>query len=201
MRRIILLGVALLAAACATVPGPSVVTPREGVARVSQLQALDDFRLDGRLAVAVGQEGFSATLAWAQRGARSELELRAPLGFGTARIVREAGAVRLDTSRGERFDGPEAEDDLAARLGFRPPLDSLRYWVLGVPDPHRPVAGSTGDEGRPSSLDQEGWHVDFSDYRVVDSARGTYWLPRRLSLLREGVRLRLVVDHWVPGES
>ena len=120
-------GVALLAAACATVPGPSVVTPREGVARVSQLQALDDFRLDGRLAAAVGQEGFSATLAWAQRGARSELELRAPLGFGTARIVREARSVLAEM--GLRL--PES-----VRIRVWDTTADTRYMVLPVRPEH-----------------------------------------------------------------
>ena len=162
------------------------------------LQAVQSFGLEGRLAAAVAGEGFNANLGWTQRGERSELDLRAPLGFGAARVVRDAGQLTLEASRGERFNGPLASDQLTQRLGFEPPLGSLRWWVLGVSDPTGPEAifRLSADGQTLLALDQDGWHVDYSEYARYGQTPLTAWLPRRITLSREDVRLRLVVDRW-----
>src|SRR5205823_11616108 len=44
-------------------------------------------------------------------------------------------SLAIVTARGQHLDSAAAHADLATRLGFDPPLASLRYWILGVPDP------------------------------------------------------------------
>lgn len=194
------LGLALLAA-CATVPRQASVPAAHDlswVQRQSLLQAVQGFALEGRLAAAVEGEGFNASLSWTQHGDRSELDLRAPLGFGAARVVRDATGLTLEGSRGERFSGPAAGGQLAQRLGFEPPLDSLRWWVLGLADPAAgPAQPTLSEDGRQlQSLQQAGWRLDYSEYARFGQTPELSLLPRRLTLTREGVRLRLVVDRW-----
>lgn len=176
--------------ACVTAP-LRLSVPSDPQARRQLLQSLDGFAIAGRLAVAVGQEGFSANLAWTQKAARTELDLRAPLGFGSAHVVREGAQLRLESSRGEKLSGSAAADALAARLGFEPPLDSLRYWALGVVDPARPAVETAGEGGLPAVIEQDGWRIDYAEFQAL--------LPRRLTLMRGPVRLRLVVDRWTLG--
>jgi outer membrane lipoprotein LolB len=200
MRLIALLCTGLLLAGCVTTPRRQPQASLQAGERAEWLQGLAAFHLEGRLAVAVGQEGFSANLDWTQRGERTALELRAPLGFGAAQVLREAGALSLSTSRGETLSGAAAEQALVDRIGFSPPLDSLRYWVLGVADPSREGSVVAGEGGLPTSLEQEGWHVDYPEFRDARSPAGApLSLPRRLTLTREGLRLRLVVDRWTLG--
>lgn len=193
--------VLLLAAglsACVTLP-PRAPAPLDPQARRERLQSLAGFSLSGRLAVAVGQEGFSANLDWTQRSAHTELDLRAPLGFGSAHVVRDGAKLNLESSRGERFSGAEAADALAARLGFDPPLDSLRYWALGVADPARPAVESAGEGGLPAAIEQDGWRIEYTEYKAAVAQGADTPLPRRLTLTRGPVRLRLVVDRWTLG--
>jgi outer membrane lipoprotein LolB len=189
---------ALGLAACATVPPPKPTgTPADWPQRRAQLQRHGDFTLKGRLAVAAGEEGFSAGLRWQQRDAAALIELDGPFGVGGLRLELRGEALALTTSRGERLDGGAARGELERRLGFALPLESLRYWVRGVPDP-----GSPADErvdaqaARLAGLSQDGWTIDYAAY-VDDPAHGV--LPRRLSAVREGTRLRLVVETWTPG--
>jgi outer membrane lipoprotein LolB len=192
----VLLG-ALWLAGCVTAP-PRPAAPAGWESRRLQLQAVSRFSLDGRIAAAVGQEGFNASLAWAQRGSLSDLTLRAPLGFGSAQVTRDGADIRLRSSRGQNLSGTLATDELARRLGFEPPLDSLRYWVLGVPDPSRPAVETLGpDVGRGlAALEQDGWRVEYGEYKAFGAAALEALLPRRLTLTRTGIRLRLVIDHW-----
>ena len=162
-------------------------------ARRPQLQARAHFELKGRVAVAAGNEGFNASLHWTQDGARSLLTLEGPLGLGGAEVTASGDELNLVTSRGEHMDSDAAHAALAARLGFDPPWSSLRYWVLGVPDPHVPATEALDSEAqRLTGLTQAGWRIDYTAYTAV----GADALPARLTLQRDTTRVRLLVDDW-----
>lgn len=162
--------------------------------RRALLQGQAGFALKGRLAVAVSGEGFSAGLRWRQQRGDALIDLDGPFGVGGLRLESRDGALELMTARGERLDGAAARVELERRLGFALPLESLRYWVCGVPDPalaaeERPAS----DAPRLTGLAQGGWQVEYVAY-VDDPVAGS--LPRRLSVTREGTRLRLLIDDW-----
>ena len=128
-------------AGCRTLPP----APPPGVSwdvRRPQLQSLEHFQLRGRVAVASSGEGFNANLRWTQDGDHSQVTLEGPLGVGGAQLSAEGDQLTVVTSQGERIESAAAHAALAARLGFDPPLSSLRYWVLGVPDPKQPASES-----------------------------------------------------------
>ena len=160
--------------------------------RRPQLQARDRFELKGRVAVASGAEGFNARLRWVQDGARSQVALQGPLGAGGMQVTADGPHLSIITSHGERLDSDAARTELTARLGFEPPLDSLRYWILGVPDPARPATEALDTQQRLESLRQSGWQIDYGGYMAV----GREWLPARMTLQRASVRVRLIVDGW-----
>jgi outer membrane lipoprotein LolB len=178
-------------AACRTAP-PTLPPGVSWEVRRPQLQAREHFELKGRVAVAAGGEGFNANLHWTQDGALSQLTLEGPLGGG-AQITASGSDLTLVTSHGERVDSAAAHAELAARLGFDPPLSSLRYWVLGVPDPSEPATEALDPaQQRLSALTQSGWQVDYLGY----SAASGQALPAQLTLRRDSVRVRLLVVDW-----
>jgi outer membrane lipoprotein LolB len=188
------LGAAALAvlAGCRTLP-PAPPPGASWETRRPQLQSLEHFQLRGRVAVAAGGEGFNASLHWTQDGTRSEVTLEGPLGVGGAQLTATGDELTVVTSRGERVESAAAHAELAARLGFDPPLSSLRFWVLGVPDPTQPATESLDPaQQRLSGLIQGGWHVEYQSY----GSAGGQTLPARMTLQREEVRVRLLVDDW-----
>ena len=117
---------------------------------------------------------------------------RGPLGVGGAQITAAGNELSVVTARGERIDSEAAHAELTQRLGFRSAAASLRYWVLGVPDPAQPATESLDPAAAPERLTQGGWHIDYNSYT---SANGQS-LPARLTLQRDAVRVRLLVDDW-----
>jgi outer membrane lipoprotein LolB len=185
------LTLALLAGCRTLPPAPPAGTPWE--VRRPQLQARAHFELQGRVAVAAGSEGFNANLRWVQDGAHSQLTLQGPLGVGGAQVSASGDELTLTTARGEHIDSDAAHAELSARLGFDPPLSALRYWVLGVPDPAQPATEALDvSQQRLSGLTQDGWHVDYVSY----VSAGGEPLPSKLTLQRDTVRVRLLVDDW-----
>jgi outer membrane lipoprotein LolB len=120
------------------------------------------------------------------------LALEGPLGAGGVQVTSDGEDLSVVNSRGEHLDHEAARSELVTRLGFEPPLGSLRYWVLGVPDPAEPAQQSLDAQQRLVSLQQGGWQIDYGGYMSVAGE----WLPAKLTLQREGVRVRVVIDGW-----
>jgi outer membrane lipoprotein LolB len=182
---------AVLLASCHTVPVKETAAQTWELRR-PQLQARQQFELKGRVAVAAAGEGFNAGLHWSQKGTQTRMSLEGPLGAGGVQVTSDGSTFSIVTSRGERLDSDAAHAELMSRLGFDPPLSSLRYWILGVPDPAQPAEESLDPQQRLTSLTQNGWQITYNGYSLV----GGQWLPTRLTLQREGVRVRVIVDGW-----
>ena len=182
---------ALALSACQTVPVPPAPVTAWQVRR-PLLQSLGRFRLTGRVAVAVGQRGFNADILWVQHGTRTRMTLSGPLGAGAAEVSDNDGHLAVITSRGRHLGNAAARAVLQRQLGFDPPLASLRYWILGVPDPALPAHVAVDKAQQLTSLRQAGWSVLYHAYQPV----GADWLPRLLTVRRANVRLRMVVDVW-----
>ena len=192
-RSLFLAAVSLIAvlAGCKTLPpAPPESAPWD--VRKAALQARDQFELKGRIAVAVAQEGFNAKLRWQQQGKQSNLALDGPLGVGGVRITSNGDSLKVLNARGEQLDSAAAKQEINSKLGFEPPIASLRYWVLGVPDPATASEEILDDSKRLATLKQDGWQIDYTAYANV---RGQS-LPSKATLTREGVRVRLFVDDW-----
>jgi outer membrane lipoprotein LolB len=182
---------ALLLVGCATV-APQSPAPVSWEQRLPALQAITRFDLEGRLAASNGKDGFSAGLRWQQNNDTAKLDLSAPLGFGAAHIEQSPEGLRITSSQGVTLENAAASQELAATLGFEPPLPSLRYWVLGASDPNFASQESIDPQQRLSHLEQDGWQVEYTEYTQV----GRQWLPRRLTVTRQSLRLKLVIDTW-----
>jgi outer membrane lipoprotein LolB len=186
---------ASLMVGCPSMPQRAPVEPQSWETRRAELQAREYFELAGRVAVASGEEGFNARLRWQQSGPVSELALDGPLGAGGLRLTSDGTQLVLTNARGERLDAEAARAEVERRLGFEPPLASLRYWVLGVPDPASAASEELDSEARLARLEQNGWNIEYSSYAPVDGR----WLPQKLTLRRDDVRVRLLIERWQPS--
>jgi outer membrane lipoprotein LolB len=179
----------LLVAGCATTSRRAPPPASEAWdLRVSELQAATTWQLDGRAAVAVGTQGWQATLNWRQRADSTEVHLSGPFGVGSLALKRSADGLSLNGA-------PPSDAVLAqlqAKLGFELPLDHLRFWLLGVPDPSAAFELERNDQDRAAHLLQGDWSIDFDRYEPVAADV----LPAHMVLQREGVRVRIAVDRW-----
>ena len=183
----------LMLAACRTTPPPAPPASAEWSERRPQLQALQHFSLKGRIALSAGGSGFNANLRWLQDGDHSQVSFEGPLGVSGMQISARGTQLDVLNSRGEHISSDAAHAELRARLGFEVPLTSLRYWVLGVPNPATPAQEILdAEQQRLASLAQDGWQVSYAAY----ASAGAEALPARLTLERETVRVRLLIEDW-----
>lgn len=195
MKRIMLLGLAMLIAGCETL-APRIEGPADLAAweeRRDWLQSLQDWKLEGRVAIAAYDDGWNANVDWTQLGDHLDVNFSGPLGIGSARVVGTPELLTVRTGDGHEFITSDPETDLYWQLGWTAPLDRMPYWVLGLPGPGaRPVIEVDGG-GRPERMQQGGWTIKYTDYLLLD---GGEVLPRKVEMERAGVRIRLIVSKW-----
>lgn len=164
------------------------LTPAPWDRRLAELQHANVWQLDGRAAVAVGTQGWQASLNWRQSGVAVEVHLAGPLGVGALTLRETPEGLSLNGAPPSATVIAQLQD----RLGFELPLDDLRFWLLGVPDPGAAFEMTRNDQDRAQRLTQAGWTLNYDRYMPVSGDL----LPARLVLSREGVRVRIAVDHW-----
>lgn len=186
-----------LLAGCKTAPPPAVVGPGADAPWPQQraaLEQLDRYGLNGRVAVAANGQGFSASLRYQQLPDAAKLALDGPLGIGGLRVELDGQDLKIATSRGEKLDGDAARAELERRLGFAMPLAELRWWLLGIPAPGEVTGQHSAGSGELRGFTQGGWQVSINS-RVAGLG---FSLPQRLTVEREGARLKLLVERWQP---
>lgn len=188
-----------LLAGCRTVPPPAPAVTGPGAdapwpEQYAALATVENYRLTGRVAVAANGQGFSASLRYRQQPQRADLSLDGPMGIGGMRMEFDERELSVTNSRGETLGGAAARAEIENRLGFELPLAELRWWLLGVPSPAAPARKNQHDGGPIADFLQNGWHVS-----ITARAPGLgFSLPRRLTVEREGARMKMLVESWNP---
>jgi outer membrane lipoprotein LolB len=185
-----------LLAGCATRPTIPEYT-ESAAARQERLLGLAQWEARGRVAIKSADTGGQGSLQWLQTGPVARIRLSGPFGAGAYEINWMPAQITVysrGTEAALEYVGPDAaEQFLAEQLGWSFPVNSVRYWLLGLADPAAPAAEQADARGRLYELQQSGWIVRYEDY-----AEGTAtWLPRKLVIERDEVRLRFVIDKWL----
>jgi len=183
---------AALISACASRPVSELPDLSTWEARQQALAARNDWEFSGRIAVSTGDDGFNGKLRWAQQDALFSATVSGPLGIGTVRIEGQGQHAVLTDKDGVRTELQDVEEDLLYRYGWTIPVQSLRYWALGIPDPLADAQTELNADNQLARLEQDGWLLSIPSYR---SSSGQS-MPHRLSATKSATRVRIVIDKW-----
>ena len=196
--------VMLVLSGCASTP---ITTDSAGaesawLARQAALAAVPAWTLVGRIAVnndnnaasdgAPGAVNISATLNWAQQPGDYRIDVVPPFGQGAIHLEGNSEGVVMQLPGGRQLRAASPDALLYAQTGLRLPISSLRYWVMGSPDPASGVRKALDDTGRALWLEQSGWRIEFLRYSQINGLD----MPDKLTVTRPPMHLRLVIDRW-----
>jgi outer membrane lipoprotein LolB len=165
--------------------------------RTAVLAGLDDWEFSGRVGVSTETDGFDGKLRWIQEGDKFQATVSGKLGIGAIRVEGDGHSVVLTDKDGVKTELRDAELELQYRYGWTIPVESLRYWAMGIPDPVAEPVGqhisTFNAEGQLETLQQRGWLVTISRYKEG----GGQSMPSRLSAVNPDTKVKLVIDQWV----
>ncbi len=186
----------LVVSGCATLPPPPSQPPTTSSINQKHLATLDNikaFSLKGRLGVVTNPRGFSGGIDWQHQTADDNIDVYSPVGGKVANIVKNPSGVTLTSQDGHSVSAKDAETLTEATLGWRLPLNGLSDWALGKPTASKIDASSWDENGRLTSLKQDGWDISFDNY----AENSGYFLPSKIVLKSEKVNLKLLVENWL----
>lgn len=175
--------------------GCSLVRPTMQPAGVASPAGLKSWTLAGRIGVKTAEEGWSANLIWEHEVKQDRLRISGPFSQGMVSIVIQDDLIHINEGNGVEMTSREPDLALKERLGFAVPLQSLRYWVMGVPDPHA-AHRDDPEQGVQRRFSQLGWSLAYEKFSRV----GPLLLPQKATIQGHDVRLKLIADEWTIKE-
>jgi outer membrane lipoprotein LolB len=114
-------------------------------------------------------QGFSGRLHWQHTPSHDDISLFSPFGGQVAQIVKTDAQVTLTDDKGRSISASDIKTASS-----------------------NPVEPQWDAQGRLQSFKQDGWAVKYKSYKQTNG----YDLPSKLTLRKEGLYLKLLVETW-----
>ncbi|GGE67785.1 outer-membrane lipoprotein LolB [Streptosporangium jomthongense] len=188
--------------ACTTIqlePLPAGMTdqpPADWQERSARLRQFDHWQLSGKLAVRQPSDSGTAIINhWIQEGEAYDLALSSSfLGMGSTTLKGVPGFIELRLSNGEIYRSGDPDALMEAATGWQLPLESLTWWIRGLPAPAGDFRLLFDDQGELAMIRQEGWEIRYDRWHQLQGP--TPALPARITALKDKKRVRVVVSNW-----
>lgn len=191
MRRLILLFLVAGLAACESTPVRT-VDGEDWLRHQQQVAAQERWLMQGRVAIRYAEDGGQGLLHWRQQDESYDLRFYDALNRLQLHIEGNGSGVKLHARNGDVREASSAESLMQDYLGWSVPVDALRYWVRGLPEPSMEILESQMSNSRLIQLGQGDWQIQYQRYEEVEGV----WLPDLLKINAPDLRIKLVVEKW-----
>jgi len=196
MKKISLLLNIFLVSACTTVLPPKPITPEMQAlwqTHQTQLNALHQWQINGRIAITTPDENWVANVYWQQQDNQYRLQFHIPPGQGVMVLNGNAGAVTLRTSDNQTFVAQDPDELIEKVLKLTIPVKGLHYWIRGIPKPIELLTDYQLDEtGYLYTLQQDGWAIEYKRYQDIDNLH----LPDKITLQNNKFKVKIAISEW-----
>ncbi len=155
------------------------------------LYELEHWTFEGRVALTGQREPLSANISWEHSPEMEKIKLSGPMGQGAVVISLTGNVVTIDRGGDDVESSTQPEEFINQQLGMFVPVQSLRYWVVGLPEP------SHSYKDTDAGFNQAGWLSEYKQMQVVDDGV----MPHKMTVMNKQVKLKLVIDHWVLNDT
>jgi outer membrane lipoprotein LolB len=175
----------LLLSACAVAP----IESKDHYSRpaMTHLYELENWAFEGRLGITGQKDSWQASISWEHGPDEEKIKLSGPLGQNAVIISLKGNDVTIDRGGGDVQSSTRSDEFINQQLGMFVPVQSLRYWVVGLPEP------SSKYQDTNVGFNQAGWLNEYLQMQVVND--GTV-IPRKMTVMNNKVKLKLFIDHW-----
>lgn len=198
MRSLLFFALLCMLSACQTVPKTGVEQAQWQTdadyfkGQVTNTASLNTWNYSAKVGVTTPRAKEQANLVWRFSDQAHSVRLFGPLGVGAIRIEFDRFGVVLSDNKGVLHRGRSAEELLTRIVGWPIPIDALNYWLFALPKPDQPFRYQLDDAGQVSVLEQQGWSIQYSNYKPYGADQV---LPRKL------VATKQLVDPQQPGDQ
>lgn len=165
--------------------------------RAKKINALEQWKVQGRIAFIKGKERDSASFYWRNQPTKQqqELNLTTFLGINIFSLTSQQGTHLLEV------DGKEHQtDDLASMMysltGLQLPVNQLRLWLFGLPAYHTDQITYAPNTALPVNLlsyhNGYRWTVSFANYQRIN----TLDVATKLTIRQGDLLIKMQISDW-----
>ena len=156
-----------------------------------------NWSLNSKVALRFRQDNWNFGLNWVQRATQNYvMQITNPLTGGlVAKLSRDKSGVSLLSDDGKIYRDNDEERLLQRQAGIVLPIKGMQYWIRGLASPNYKTEKLVLDNyGRPLSIQQVGWKIDYSRYLSNKSSA----MPRKVVITRskDNVYLKMIAKQW-----
>lgn len=180
----------LLLTACASNP----VENGNQYSRASRLNLykLDQWSFEGRIALVGQKDSWSANITWDHDSEVEKIKISGPLGQGAVIITLTGDRVEIDRGGRDVKSSKQPDEFINAQLGMFVPVQSLKYWVVGLPEPNSQYRDTE------MGFDQSGWLNEFAQMLVIEDGG---LMPRKVTITNNKIKLKLIINNWILNDT
>lgn len=156
--------------------------PAHPIVQLQSPEKMSHWQASGSMSIQQANRTTAFSFQWQQNQKHYTLQLFAPLGLGSLRIVGDADHVELWQSATQKITAKTPEILMQRELGYAVPITSLYYWIRGLPDPRMPM----------TKMQQQDWKINFLDFKIVSG----FNLPTKIILENKIMHVKIVITRW-----
>lgn len=194
LKRTLILLIALLLSACATIPADDIVPNKKLTwsERQKELTTIKKWQVTGAIGLTTPKKAYSASINWQQAGLAYNMRLFGPLGAGQIKLIGTPNKVTMSTADNKHYSSSNAQTLLLQRTGWHLPVENLIYWIKGIPVPGVDASKTFDAFNRLTDMKQDGWHIQFKRYTSSNGVN----LPNKIFLSNRSFKVKLVIKRW-----
>ena len=161
------------------------------------IEQMDSWALRGRLNIRSGEQSDTININWQQDNEDFDITLSGTLGMGAVRMSGRENGVQIEKAGEEAIIATSLQQISNELLGYAFPVDSLLYWIKGLPAPGNNADITYNAKGviatlsQPDKLGQQ-WKLQYDRYQDINGNI----LPHRIRLEQSPYRLTFIVTTW-----
>jgi len=166
--------------------------PEDWQTHVEQAVAFDVWQVQGKLGLRSPQQNSSALLSWTQNKKEFVIAISGALGIGKNTLRGNDRRIEWVNDKGEKRIYHDPSEALRVATGLDVPLNALRHWILGVPEPTLEFSNLELDAGTAKQFQQAGWQLEYPRYQRSHGLA----LPALVRARRDDVTLSIAISRW-----
>ena len=158
-----------------------------------QLSQVKEFNAEGKMAFISPEDRQSANFIWQQIDQDYSLSLNTFIGTNVLKLTQQdqLASVLYD---GKEYQSADAQQLVYQLSGWVLPMDEPQQWLLGN------ITAQDAQFDQLQRLTQASWQspngltwqIKYSNYE----AHKGVWLPSRISLIQQNIRVKLQINDW-----
>ena len=187
-RLIIMLATVLLLQACHHQSTLKPINPN----RLVDLTEVGNFQFSGSMSFSDDQDGGSGRFQWENKSGLISVQLKAPMGIKSWRIIEQTVGAELIT-KGSVVYADNAQTLISNQLGWQVPWQQLKSWVIG--QPYNKSHGQIFWHSEGFTLSEDGWQIEYSRLKPYPDT-SSQQLPHKMVARKDTYSIKLSIKQW-----